>query len=188
MKIILFILFISLLKISTAQAEQGCPPGQYPIGGQGVASCAPIPQNSARQEGPSPTGTWIKSWGAIAMGSNDSTINYGVNTGKYSKSDAEKDALEKCSSHDQSNCKIFLTYRDQCAAIVEPYINETLLTTGIVSFTKASTTVKARNRAQHDCKEKNKATPDVECKTVYTACSDPVYKEVGLWRMFLIGR
>ncbi|MCP3046287.1 DUF4189 domain-containing protein [Xanthomonas euvesicatoria pv. allii] len=188
MKLILLSIFITLLTAGAAQAEQGCPPGQYPIGGQGVASCAPIPQNSSRPEGPSPTGTWIKSWGAIAMGSNGSTTNYGVNTGKFSKSDAEKDALEKCASHGQSNCKIFLTYRDQCSAIVEPYVNGTLLTTGIVSFTKASTTEKAKNRAQRDCREKNKNAPETECKTIYTACSEPVYKEVGLWRMFLIGR
>ncbi|TGS15267.1 DUF4189 domain-containing protein, partial [Mesorhizobium sp. M1C.F.Ca.ET.187.01.1.1] len=27
----------------TASAEGRCPPGQYPIGGQGVGGCAPIP-------------------------------------------------------------------------------------------------------------------------------------------------
>ncbi len=48
----------------TAHAEGGCPSGMYPIGGQGVQGCAPIPGASAGQGGasppapPRPTGRW----------------------------------------------------------------------------------------------------------------------------------
>ncbi|WP_313051228.1 hypothetical protein [Stenotrophomonas cyclobalanopsidis] len=31
----------------TALAEGNCPQGMYPIGGQGVQGCSPIPQNAA---------------------------------------------------------------------------------------------------------------------------------------------
>lgn len=52
----------------SAFGEGACPPGQYPIGGQGVQGCAPIPQSGAGGgSGPRPTGRWIKTWGAIGL-------------------------------------------------------------------------------------------------------------------------
>ena len=53
-------------------AEGNCPPGYYPIGGQGARGCAPIPSGapSSTSSGGiselpanSPTGRWIKTWG-----------------------------------------------------------------------------------------------------------------------------
>ncbi|MEA9487941.1 hypothetical protein VC187_01690, partial [Xanthomonas campestris] len=42
------ILLLLLLNITfSAGAEQGCPPGQFPIGGQGAVACAPIPQTGS---------------------------------------------------------------------------------------------------------------------------------------------
>lgn len=42
----IFLAWFVLAFSASAMAEQGCPPGQYPIGGQGVAACAPMPQAS----------------------------------------------------------------------------------------------------------------------------------------------
>lgn len=41
-RVILGLLLAAVFQ-SAAFAEGGCPPGQYPIGGQGVQGCAPIP-------------------------------------------------------------------------------------------------------------------------------------------------
>ena len=49
-----------------AMAEGRCPPGQYPIGGQGVGGCAPIPGAGQSGDGVAPTGRWETRWGAIA--------------------------------------------------------------------------------------------------------------------------
>lgn len=47
------------------RAEGNCPAGMYPIGGQGVLGCTPIPQST--QAAPSqPSGHWVSQWGAIA--------------------------------------------------------------------------------------------------------------------------
>lgn len=55
----------------SASAEGGCPAGSYPIGGQGVQGCAPIPSSgSSSSEGPRPNGRWIKTWGALASAPN----------------------------------------------------------------------------------------------------------------------
>jgi hypothetical protein len=71
-----------------AVAEGGCPPGMYPIGGQGVQGCAPIPGASGASSQqlpaplPRPTGRWHKTWGAMAIGRDGDT---GVSKGKDSK-------------------------------------------------------------------------------------------------------
>ncbi|MDC8640877.1 DUF4189 domain-containing protein [Xanthomonas hortorum] len=99
------ILVFPILYLPIAAWAQGCPPGQYQIGGQGAIACAPIPQGNSEQTTPAPRplGKWIKTWGAIAMGSVDSIFSYGVTTGKLSKSEAEKDALNRCASHGEKN-------------------------------------------------------------------------------------
>ncbi len=38
----------AFLGAHVAYAEGGCPPGSYPIGGQGVQGCAPIPGAGGR--------------------------------------------------------------------------------------------------------------------------------------------
>ncbi|WP_230429880.1 DUF4189 domain-containing protein [Xanthomonas melonis] len=124
MKLILPLAFFYILLTSTDGWAQGCPVGQYQIGGQGAVACAPIPQASSTEQQSLPSGKWIKTWGAIAMGSVDSIFSYGVTNGKLSKSEAEKDALKRCASHGEKNCKIGLAYKNQCAAIAEPKLME----------------------------------------------------------------
>ncbi|ATS87133.1 MULTISPECIES: DUF4189 domain-containing protein [Xanthomonas] len=170
------LIFSALCAAGTAKAEQGCPPGQYPIGGQGVAACAPIPQENSTEQQSRPSGKWIKTWGAIAMGSVDSIFSYGVTTGKLSKSEAEKDALNRCASHGEKNCKIGLAYKNQCAAIAEPKVNGKPFSTGLSNFVGAGTTAEASNVALERCKADNRPTPGVECKIIYEACSEPIFK------------
>lgn len=55
--------------VDRAWAEGNCPPGYYPIGGQGARGCAPIPGGATGSTGSSeirlatPTGKWTKTWG-----------------------------------------------------------------------------------------------------------------------------
>lgn len=57
---------------SPLAAEGNCPSGFYPIGGQGVSGCAPIPGAVAGTASPSapppaqPLGEWLTRWGAVA--------------------------------------------------------------------------------------------------------------------------
>jgi hypothetical protein len=168
------ILLLSCIAIS-AKADQGCPPGQYPIGGQGAMACAPIPQENQVQQQPTPTGEWIKTWGAVSMGSIDATTSFGVTTGKLSKSDAEEDSLRRCGSHGEDNCKVLITYHNQCVAISEPQINGLPFSTGIVSASRAGTTVEASELSAADCAEKNRKTPQAQCKLTYTACTEQIF-------------
>lgn len=65
-----FVLLASALSagfVAQSLAEGRCPPGQYPIGGQGVRGCAPMPGGGAGSNGvsPRPTGRWETRWGAL---------------------------------------------------------------------------------------------------------------------------
>lgn len=122
MKFYWSLIFLLVLTPNFARAEGGCPPGQYPIGGQGAVACAPMPQNNSQPQA-RPLGKWIKTWGAIAMGSIDSVVNYGVSTGKFSKSEAQNEAMAKCASHGEKDCTVKLTYFNQCAAISTPEVD-----------------------------------------------------------------
>ena len=75
LRAIAFTLTLATLSLAIAKpalAEGGCPPGSYPIGGQGVQGCAPIPgaTNSGTNKHPTPAGRWVKTWGALASAPN----------------------------------------------------------------------------------------------------------------------
>ncbi|MGV7164608.1 DUF4189 domain-containing protein [Xanthomonas citri] len=164
---------VSLVFSVSAKAEQGCPPGQFPIGGQGVAACAPIPQGSAEQPVARPLGKWINTWGAVAIGSLGLERNYGVTTGKLSKKEAESDALARCSKHGEKNCQIGLSYYNQCIAVGEPQISGKPNLEGRVQFFGNASPEKAASAAQSACETKN---PGDQCKVVYKACTEQIFK------------
>ncbi|WP_260676217.1 DUF4189 domain-containing protein [Xanthomonas graminis] len=140
---------------SNAMAEGACPPGQYPIGGQGAIACAPIPQENSIQQKARPSGKWLKTWGAIAMGTIDSTPHYGVPVGKSSKSEAESDALARCTKQGAIDCEVILAYFNQCAAIAEPSTPTGEIFGAVVATGRASIE-QAVSAAQESCENKNK--------------------------------
>ncbi|UYK71695.1 DUF4189 domain-containing protein [Xanthomonas sacchari] len=175
-KIRLIVCIAGLILAGTVYAEGGCPPGQYPIGGQGAVGCAPILQDQpSQQQAARPAGRWVETWGAIAMGSMDSINSYGVTTGKRSKSEAESDALKRCASHGEANCKIGLAYKNQCAAVAEPSIDGKTFADGASNFVGAGSTAKASEVALERCGRSNKSR--AICKIIYTACTEPVYEQ-----------
>ncbi|WP_267118790.1 DUF4189 domain-containing protein [Xanthomonas sacchari] len=180
MKYILTASLAMLFAVGNARAENGCPPGQLPSMANGaITSCTPAPAGYYQQQAPQsqPSGKWITTWGAIAMGSIDATTNYGVTTGKLSKAEAEADALRRCSVHGEKDCQIALSYHNQCAAIVEPHTNGLPLDAGRVSFAHAVSIPEAMKIAQADCRKVNAATPEVDCKVIYKACTEQMFEK-----------
>ncbi|MCS3810061.1 DUF4189 domain-containing protein [Xanthomonas sp. 4461] len=173
--IFIFILFTT----GEVQAEQGCPAGQIPSqAGGSMSSCGPIPAGYYQQQKPAqPTGEWVKTWGAIAMGSIDSITSYGVTTGKRTKAEAETDALRRCASHGEKNCSVGLTYENQCAVIVEPQVDGKPLSGGFVRFIGRKTIRAASDDALAICKKDNSKVTNANCKIVYTACSEPFFQD-----------
>jgi hypothetical protein len=151
-----------LLVIGGARGEGRCPLGQYPIGGQGVQGCAPIPNYGGTSQPriptprPQPTGEWIKTWGAIANGTNGEG---GVSVGKLSKHDAEMEAIFQCQRGGGVNCRPTFSYENQCVALTEDTGNG------------ASSIERAQELAIDSCKKRGKE----KCEIVYSACSEPIF-------------
>jgi len=152
-----------------AYAEGRCPPGQYPVGGQGVGGCAPIPGyggNQTAQPAPPPIdpGRYEDRWGAMAL--SDSTPDAGVVVDQLTEGDAKRVAIEKCSRNGLKDCRILLTYRNQCAAWVVPSADSPGAKTGISAGLSEQAAV---DNATSKCKH----APGGSCVLAYSACSLP---------------
>jgi hypothetical protein len=177
MKQVVCFVFFGLIFFSNARAEQGCPPGQLPAQSNGsMASCGPIPPGYY-QEQPTPaarpSGKWTKTWGAIAMGSIGSTPYYGVPTGAMSESEAKQQALARCAKRGAQNCKVAITYKNQCVAISEPQVNGKPNPEGLIAFFRGPYKEMASDEAMSRCQRNN---PGVQCKTIYQECSEPIFE------------
>ncbi|MEA9573513.1 DUF4189 domain-containing protein [Xanthomonas campestris] len=165
------ILLLLLLNITfSAGAEQGCPPGQFPIGGQGAVACAPIPQTGSGPQEASPLGKWIKTWGAISL-DKSSAGALGVSFGKRSKREAQQDAIAGCIKAGGKDCRDWTTYQNQCAAVAEPY-RDGRSVAGTLHFRTGPSPEKIKREAEEICSSENKG----ECRVIYEACSEPIFK------------
>ncbi len=159
------LLVLALVAPSMAFAEGGCPPGSYPVGGQGVQGCAPIPGGgAAKAEEARPSGRWVKTWGAIATAS---TGEVGVAVEKRSKGEATKEAILQCSQLGGASCKIAESYRNQCIALISPSSAEK----GGTTISRAGTVEQAKELAMTTCVSRG----SVGCKVLYSACSGPIF-------------
>lgn len=147
-----------------ALAEGGCPPGQYPIGDSRAPGCAPIPASGSESAGPRPTGRWIKTWGAIALSPDGAS---GAATGRRSKSVAAKDAEGVCTNAGGKACKVAFTFKNQCAAAAVPSAGE-----GGTSFARSADEATSKELALKECRSGG----GLECRTVYSACSEPEFE------------
>ncbi|MEN5002386.1 DUF4189 domain-containing protein [Stenotrophomonas indicatrix] len=103
---------------SVAFAEGGCPAGQYPVGGQGVQGCAPIPSAGSGGGDLRPNGRWTKTWGAISI--SPSTLDVGTSVGQKSKAAAFAEAKARCSTYGAKDCGENFSYKNQCVAVAAP--------------------------------------------------------------------
>lgn len=103
-----------------AHAEGNCPPGFYPVCGQGVQGCAPIPGSQANTPTgvARPQGRWIDGWGAVA--SSASTHDTGFSSGIRSRSGAEKMAIQRCSEDCARDCRIIQAIQESMFAWAVP--------------------------------------------------------------------
>ncbi|WP_338011953.1 DUF4189 domain-containing protein [Stenotrophomonas indicatrix] len=164
------VIFMGLAS-SSALAEGNCPPGFYPIGGQGAQGCAPIPGAAGRASSqqlpmppPRPSGQWHKTWGAVAMGEQGDT---GVSKQKSSRREAESEALAQCATWGAKRCVVKISYENQCVAVASPQASQTG-----AHIARAVDTDTAAQVAMRGCKDQG----GIQCKVVYSACSEPIFE------------
>lgn len=152
---------------SAAKAEGRCPPGQYPVGGQGMLGCAPIPGAAEAPRPPTPTGKWLLTWGAIFT--SPSTGATGVATGKMSKRDAVSEARAFCSSKGATDCVEEISYENSCVALTDaPAISNIRGGVGTGATEQEAIAV-----SRGICKKNGAQT----CTVSYSGCSLPVFQK-----------
>lgn len=150
-----------------AMAEGGCPPGQYPIGGQGVQGCAPIPSSTAAPRAPTPTGKWLLTWGSIFT--SPSTGATGVASGKLKRREAVAEARNFCQTKGANDCVEEITYENSCVALSDaPAISN--IRGGVGG---GATEEEAIAMSINICKKNGAET----CTVSYSNCSLPVFKK-----------
>lgn len=155
-RLLLYSLFILLAGLSLTAFVQGCP---YGIPSAGNPGCVPPDQSyQSTAEIPVRGPEWQKTWGAIAFGKTSVT---GTSTGLKSKRKAEKEAINQCRAKGGSECRISLSYQNQCAAIA--WGESSAATQSAESIEVASTL------AMKNCSKNTR-----DCQIYYTNCSDPI--------------
>lgn len=175
------IVLLAMLSLASfvVHAEGRCPPGQFPVGGQGMLGCAPIPGaaggGESQPSAPRPTGKWETRWGAIVEdGENNST---GTSASQKSKRAAVSLATDRCKSAGGNSCKLRLAYYNQCIAFADPtpaFIRSVPPGTKTRNMVSAAETEDlAKSNAVKGCETDGSRQ---ECHIVYSECSMSEFK------------
>jgi len=147
-------------------AEGRCPPGHYPIGGQGVEGCAPM-GGSNYTSGSSgylrPSGRWKLTWGGVAAAKNGVV---GLLGGARSRRLAEEGAMSVCREEGGEECNVVMSYKNACVAGAKSAggeVNDSYVTGPSVEV--------AASRALSRCN----SIGGVDCETFLTGCTEPKY-------------
>ena len=169
-----YVLIFSYIGIAdVACAQTACPGGVA----AGSAQCGPSPAAHGVNSAPAtpqvryvPTGKWATTWGAIAVSSHD-TGDVGVTVGKFSRTEAKEEAIDRCEATSGNSCELSLLYDNQCAAIAWP--SEKGKEVGGVSYITSGPDLKeVSERAVASCVKKRNGG---ECKVLYSDCTKPVF-------------
>lgn len=170
------VIFVLMAVPGISFAEGRCPPGQYPIGGQGAGGCAPIPGSAGGPESssPVPTGKWETRWGAIAedtaTGNKGGNLATGASVAQQSKRAASSLALSRCKDEGGKKCEVRLTYYNQCVAMADPVGERG--PGAITVASRAETDTLAKSNALAECQ----SSGGQQCAIVYSACSLSEFK------------
>ncbi|WP_448098340.1 DUF4189 domain-containing protein [Luteibacter yeojuensis] len=102
----------------TTHASAQCAPGIPSAGNPGCVPTnqpnSPYYQESGPTQPPAQAAVWADRWGAIAI--DDNSGKGGTVSSAASKSNAESEAMQRCVDNGGIQCKLMITYRNQCVA------------------------------------------------------------------------
>lgn len=152
-----------LISPSQGHAEGRCPPGQYPIGGQGVGGCTPPVGTSSSSGGARPSGKWHTKWGSFAV--SDNGVGAAVSSMR-TKREAERRVVQDCESGGGMGCRSIFTYKNACAAVAydEP-------SSGYIFYSRPTVELAVDAINEH-CK----GGRGYQCEVLNTYCSLPEFE------------
>ncbi|WP_228270354.1 DUF4189 domain-containing protein [Acinetobacter colistiniresistens] len=166
-KLPIFVALIIFFGFEYAHAEGNCPPGYYPIGGQGVQGCALIPGGTSggnTNDSPTLYPSVEILWGAIAEDKSKGLKGraFGSTRNFKSKEEAQINALKGCQKDGGQKCELSHTYKNGCVAVADP------IKGGQESEIKFNVSEdKAKEAAMVFCSLNNQQS----CRIVYSGCS-----------------
>lgn len=161
---------ISFLMGEDLKAEGRCPPGQYPVGGQGMLGCAPIPGaagGSAAPSAPTPSGKWLLTWGSVFA--SPTTGATGVAMGKFSESEAVTEARVLCSRKGARDCVKEISFENSCVALTDAPPSKNILG-GVATGATEQEAIAASTKI---CRGNGASI----CTVSYSGCSMPVFQK-----------
>lgn len=151
------------LCLTGSDAIAQCAPGVPSAGNPG---CIPPNQPNSPYYQPQPSGevppaprpVWADRWGAVAL--DTTTGSAGFATGESSKKDASRAAINDCAGAGSQNCKVLISYYNQCAALAQEDGG------GVVYAATSADLGDAKTKALSDCGKSS-------CSVVYSNCVAP---------------
>jgi hypothetical protein len=151
-----------VLGLSTsALAEGGCPPGQYPQQGNGWRSCVPGNSPTAQSGGSEFIGPTVEArWVTLSVDTQAGILGHSHDS--RTQDEAEHGALSDCASQGGTACQVVVTSKNGCVA----------LAVGDSRFEArgAATKTQAESKAMDACT----SFPSKNCRVMYSACVAPV--------------
>lgn len=155
-----FYIAVAALVFGPLAYSQGCPPGQYPVVGQGWNYCAQAPGSAAPQEPSLPPPRWKSQWQAFAGDSAKGIL--GTSKNLLSQQTAESAAISDCRQKGGSDCVLLISAANGCMALIAG--DKRLKARD--GDTKNDAEQKALNACENDA--------DTNCHVYYSECSLPV--------------
>lgn len=146
--------------VLTCQAQGYCPPGQYPVSGQGWSYCAGTPdsQDNAAAATQRAQPHWVNKWLSITLDANKGVLSTATST--ISGNDAETSAMIDCQRQGGASCKANGTVLNGCLAMA--------IGSGYIAVGAASTKREAEDQAITKCNG-----GDGQCHIYHSECALP---------------
>ncbi|WP_213947925.1 DUF4189 domain-containing protein [Luteibacter sp. dw_328] len=160
--IIALVLLAASILLNVANAEGGCPPGQYPQQGQGWQTCVPIPNASSNNGASQIThvpSTWRDQWQAVATDTPHGVLGKSID--KISGPEAEAAAMSDCRTKGGVDCRIEISISNGCVAMV--------VGSKFMNVKASENQNEAKKLAMSQCQ-----SDDTNCRVYYSECSLPI--------------
>ena len=142
----------------SANAQMGCPPGKYPIAGQGWNYCADVPGATGSPVRGAPPASWRSRW--VALSTDLAAGVLGTGQSSVSGKRAKEISLLDCESKGGADCRTDLTVENGCLAVS---VGAKMFNTDF-----AETKRDAEEAAMKRCNG-----IDTECHVYYSECAFP---------------
>ena len=150
-----------------------CPPGYYPIVGNGLTTCGPRTGPEWNQEAGStpaqpaqPAGAWHEMWGAVAVTEDGRGF---VVKDEPSRNVAELQAVKRCVDRGGvDRCRVLVTFSNQCLAIARK--GEGL---DYIGYSRGPSEKVAEKLVLEGCRKGVAGTS--ECRVAWSGCTDSTF-------------